>query len=280
MVKFSALRATKEILKHISAVIIALILLTPFVWMISTSFKPSFEAIAFPPTFIPEDPVGLANYIRVLNDVPFFKFFLNSIYVAAFVTTGALFSSSLAGYIFAKFEFPGRDTLFLLILATMMIPFQVVLIPIFIIVKDLGLANTLWALIIPGLVSAFGIFLMRQFMKSIPSSLIDAARIDGCSEFRIYWNIIIPLSKPALSALGIFIFMANWDSFLWPVIVIEDIDKRTLPLGLVLFTQQFGTISYNLIMAGTVMAILPVIIVFLFAQRNFIQGITLTGLKG
>lgn len=269
-----------KILKHFLAIIIAVIMFFPFFWMISTSFKSSPEAIAFPPTIIPKNPVGLTNYIRVLSDVPFFLFYENSIIVAVAVTSACLLTSSLAGYIFAKFNFPGRDVLFIFILATMMIPFFVILIPIFIMVRSLGLVNTLWALIVPGLVSAFGIFLMRQYMVSIPGELIDVARIDGCSEFGIYSRIILPLSKPALSALGIFIFTLNWDSFLWPLIVIENINKRTVPLGLALFTQQFGTPSYNLILAASVMAVLPVMMVFLFFQKNFIQGITLTGIKG
>lgn len=268
-----------KIIKYFLAIIIAIIMGFPFFWMISTSFKSSPEAIAFPPTIIPKNPVGVINYIRVLSDVPFFLFYGNSIIVAVAVTSACLLTSSLTGYIFAKFNFPGRNVLFTLILATMMIPFFVILIPIFIMVVSLGLVDTLWALIIPGLVSAFGIFLMRQYMASIPGELIDAARIDGCSEFGIYSRVILPLSKPALSALGIFIFTANWDSFLWPLIVIEDINKRTVPVGLALFTQQFGIPSYNLILAASVLAVLPVLIVFLLFQKNFIQGITLTGIK-
>lgn len=262
------------------ALLIALIMILPFAWMLGTSFKPIDETVRFPPTFIPEHPVGLANYREIIARIPFFTFLMNSVFVAFWVTTGALFTSALAGYIFAKFTFPGRDRLFFLIIATMMVPFQVVLVPIFLIVRALGLYNTLSALIIPGLVTAWGIFLMRQYMKSLPSELLDAARIDGASELGIFLRIVLPLSRPGLSALGIFVFMANWNSFLWPLIVIESAPKRTLPLGLAVFSSGFGITRWNLVMAATVLTVLPVLIVFAFAQRNFIQGITLGGLKG
>lgn len=259
---------------------LAIITLGPFFWMVSTSFKPSDESIAFPPTFLPEDPVGFKNYYTVLTDVPFFRFYYNSLVQAITATVGALFTSSLAGYIFAKFWFKGQNILFMFILSTLMVPLFVIIIPIFLMIRWMNLVDSLWALIIPGLASAFGIFLMRQFMKSIPFDFLDAGRIDGCGEFGIFARIIVPLSRPAFSALGIFHFMIQWDSFIWPLVVIENINKRTLPLGLALFTQQFGTQDYNLIMAAAVLAVLPVIVVFLFAQRSFIEGITLTGIKG
>ncbi len=262
------------------ALFIACIMILPFAWMLGTSFKPIDETVRFPPTFIPEHPVGFDNYRQVITRVPFFLFLANSTVVAIAVTAGALTTSALAGYIFAKFTFPGRDLFFFLIVSTMMVPFQVVLIPIFLMTRWLGLYNTLWALIVPGLVSAWGIFLMRQYMKNLPTELLDAARIDGASEMGIFARVVVPLSSPGLSALGIFVFMANWNSFLWPLIVIEDVLKRTLPLGLAIFSEGFGITRWNLVMAATVLTCLPILIVFAIAQRNFIEGITLGSLKG
>jgi multiple sugar transport system permease protein len=266
--------------RYALALLIAFIMALPFAWMLGTSFKPIDETVRFPPTFLPERAVGFANYQEVMTRAPFFLFFANSTVVAVAVTTGALLTSALAGYIFAKFTFWGRDTLFFMIVSTMMVPFHVVLIPIFLMTRALGLYNTLWALIVPGLVTAWGIFLMRQYMKSMPSELLDAARIDGASEMGIFARIVLPLSRPGLAALGIFIFMANWNSFLWPVIVIADAPKRTLPLGLAIFSQGFGITRWNLVMAATVLTCLPILIVFAIAQRSFIEGITLGGLKG
>lgn len=269
-----------SISKLLVSILIIVIMLAPFIWMVSTSFKYNWDAIAYPPRFLPQKFAGFSSYVKVFTDIPFFKFFTNSVVVATAVTVGALFSSTLAGYIFAKFEFKGRDFIFVGILATMMVPFEVILIPLYLIIKGMGIVNSLWALIIPGLVSAYGIFLSRQFMTGIPTALVDAARIDGCGEFQIYWRIILPLSKPVLSALGIFAFMANWDSFIWPLLVLDDLTKRTLPLGLALFRQQFGIMNWNIVMAGTIVSILPVMIIFFIAQKNFIEGIALSGLKG
>jgi ABC-type glycerol-3-phosphate transport system permease component len=224
--------------------------------------------------------VGLQNYFEVVTRIDFFAYLRNSVTVSVVVTIGALFTSSLAGYIFAKFSFRGRDTIFFLIVATMMVPFHVMLIPLFLIVRTMGLYDSLWALIIPGLVTAWGIFLMRQNMKSIPTEMLDAARMDGASELAIFLRIVLPISKPALSALGVFIFMHYWNDFLWPLIVIEDAPKRTLPLGLALFSEGFGIARWNLVMAATVMTVLPILIVFALAQRNFIEGITLGSVKG
>ncbi len=258
----------------------AVIMLAPFFFMLTTSFKSSSEAIRSPPTFIPEQPVGFSNYSRVLTEIPFFRYFLNSMIVATSVTIATLFTSSLAGYIFAKLRFWGRDHIFFGIVATMMIPFPVLIIPLYILMARFRLVNTLWALILPGLVSAFGIFLMRQFIKTIPSDYVEAARIDGASELRIYVQLVLPLCKPALAALAVFIFLTSWDDFLWPLVVIDDNTRRTLPLGLALFRQQFGPLDWNLILTGAVLAALPVLILFLFLQRTFIEGIALTGLKG
>ncbi len=268
----------KKILLLIFVVVTSAAMLGPFLWMLSSSFKPISEIRRFPPTWIPEN-FTFANYPGVLKAVPFARFFFNSLFVATVVVTVCLFTSSLAGFAFSKYSFRGRDAMFLIVLSTMMIPFQVIIIPLYILMKLFGWIDTYWALIVPALNSAFGIYLMRQFIKTIPTDMIDAARIDGCSEFRIYWRIIIPLSKPALATLGLFIFMANWDSFLWPVIVINRISMRTLPLGLALFRGEYGTL-WHLVMAGTVITVLPTFVAFSIAQGHLIEGITLTGLKG
>jgi multiple sugar transport system permease protein len=262
-------------------VLVSATILFPFYWTVLTSFKSVPETITMPPTFFPREPVGFSNYQEVLRRVPVLSFYRNSIIVASCVTLATLLTSSLAGYIFAKFDFFAKRFLFIAILATMMIPFQVIVIPVYIIFKNLGLLDTLWALIIPGLVSAYGIFLMRQFMKTIPDELIDAGRIDGCSEFGIFWRIVIPLCKPALSALGIFAFMASWDDFFWPLLVLRTQDRLTLPIGVNMFGSWFIAGNYTpLIMAIATMAMLPVLVIFLIAQRQFIEGITLSGLKG
>lgn len=276
----SAIDIILAILRYGIMIFIALVMIFPFFWMASTSFKTVAETKVYPPTIIPQDPIWLTNYIEVTTRIDFFAYLRNSVTVSVLVTIGALFTSALAGYIFAKFTFKGRDTLFFLVVATMMVPFHVVLIPVFLIIRNMGIYNSLWALIVPGLVTAWVIFLMRQYMKTIPSEMLDAARIDGASELAIFLRIVLPISKPGLSALGIFIFMYHWNDFLWPLIVIEDAPIRTLPLGLALFSEGFGIARWNLVMAATVLTVLPILIVFAIAQRNFIEGITLGSLKG
>lgn len=282
----SALRKKQLItaVKVIGAVVFALIMLIPFMWMFSVSFKATKDVLIWPPSLLPKDGklssfVGFENYKTVLNDIPFMKFLINSVITATAVTAGTIITSTLGGYIFSKYDFKGKNTLFLLILATMMIPFDVIVIPLYLMVRRLGLLNNLLALIIPGLVSAYGIFLCRQFIGGIPDELTQAARIDGSSEFGIYAKIIIPLSGPVIAALGIFTFMGNWDSFLWPLLVIDNINIRTLPLGISIFRSQFGVQKWNVIMASVVLSILPVLLVFMFAQKYFVEGIALSGLK-
>ncbi|MGI8701302.1 MAG: carbohydrate ABC transporter permease, partial [Nocardioidaceae bacterium] len=219
--------------------------------------------------------------------------FANSAFVATSVTVLQLFFNSLAAYVFAKRRFPGRDAIFLVFLATMMIPPQVTLVPNFLVIKHIpffgendafgngghGWLNSYYGLILPGVVSAFGIFLLRQYMMSIPDELLDAARIDGANEFRIFWSVVLPLCTPALAATAIFTFQGAWEDFLWPLIIISDNEHTTAPLGLALFVVKNRT-SWNLLFAGSVIATLPMIIVFIIFQRKFIQGISLAGLKG
>jgi len=256
----------------------AIVMLTPLLQMIATSFKTSGEALRVPPTLLPDNPT-LDAYRTVLTQAPFALWFRNSVVVAVSVTALILFTSSLAGYIFAKFKFPGRDLLFTLLLGTLMVPFPVVLIPIYLIVNNLHLLNTLFALIVPSTVSAFGIFLMRQFIAAIPDDLIDAARLDGASEFGIYWRLIRPQLGPAMGALGIFTFLASWNDYLWPLIAINDQDKMTLPLALAFFNSSHAT-RYDLVMAAAVLIVLPVIAAFLFFQRQFINALVMSGIKG
>jgi len=256
----------------------AIVMLTPLFQMIMTSFKTSGEALRVPPTLLPDRPT-LEAYRTVLTQAPFGLWFRNSVLVAVSVTALILFTSSLAGYIFAKFKFPGRDLLFTLLLGTLMVPFPVVLIPIYLIVNNLHLLNTLFALIVPSTVSAFGIFLMRQFIAAIPDDLIDAARLDGASEFGIYWRLIRPQLGPAFGALGIFTFLSSRNDYLWPLIAINDQDKMTLPLALAFFNSSHAT-RYDLVMAAAVLIVLPVIAAFLFFQRQFINALVLSGMKG
>jgi ABC-type glycerol-3-phosphate transport system permease component len=269
-----------RILKYTLAVVIAVIMIFPFYWMVNTSFKTVRETRVYPPTFIPQDPVGLDNYDAVTTRISFFSYLKNSVMVSTAITVGALFTSALAGYIFAKFQFRGRSTLFFMIVATMMIPFHVILIPVFLIVRELGIFNSLWALIIPGLVTPWGIFLMRQYMLNLSSEMLDAARVDGASELGIFLRIVLPVSRPGLAAVGIFIFMYHWNDFLWPMVVLKDEPLRTLPLGLAVFSEGFGITRWNIVMAAAVMAVLPIFVVFVFAQRHFIEGITLGSTKG
>jgi multiple sugar transport system permease protein len=253
--------------------------LLPFVWAVLTSFKSASEIIRIPPTFFPEHWT-LQSYQTIFNDprVPLARFFFNSLFVAVMHVGITLFTSSLAGFIFAKYKFWGRNIVFAYILAQMMIPFQIVMIPSYLILVKLHLIDTLWGLIIPSMVDAFGIFLMRQFIDSIPSELMDAARIDGAGEFTIYWRIILPQLGAPLAALGIFSFMAVWNDYLWPLIVITTHERRTLPLLLNWYNNAHGT-RYDLTMAASVLVLLPILVVYMLFQRWIVRGVALTGFK-
>lgn len=251
----------------------------PFLWMLSTSLKESGEIFLFPPRWLPH-PIVWRNYYDMWTLIPFARFFLNSVFISGTVTFGHVISCSLAAFAFARLNFRGRDLLFLAYLGTMMIPGQVIMIPTFILMKFLNWIDTYYALIVPGLFgAAFGTFLLRQFFLTIPKELEDAARIDGCSFLGIYYKIILPLSKPALAVLAIFIFMATWNNFLWPLILIDTMEKMPITLALSIF-QGFYTTEWNLLMAGTIVSLLPILIAFIIGQKYFIQGITLTGIKG
>ena len=257
--------------------LLALVFAMPFFLMLSNAFKTSAEIIQIPPTLIPEHP-SLDSFREVLRSAPYLTWFRNSIVVASSVTLITLFTSSIAGYIFAKFDFPGKGLLFVLLLSTMMVPFSVLLIPMYLIADYLHLLNTLWALIVPGMVSAFGVFLLRQFIANIPNDLIEAARMDGASEFSIYSRVIVPLVGPPLAALGIFTFLGSWNDYLWPLVVVNDLNKMTLPLALSFFNSAHAQ-RYDLVMASATMMVLPVFVVFGIFQRYIVNTFVLTGIK-
>jgi multiple sugar transport system permease protein len=270
----------KPVVIYTVLVLGAFVMLLPFVWMLSSSFMSTQEVIARPLTWIPSE-LRFENYEALSDAIPLGRMYLNSMFVTTLTTLGILLTSSLAGYGFAKFQFPGRDVLFLLVLATMMIPFFVVLLPIFYMVSQLGWINTYQGLIVPNIVTGFGIFLMRQYMLSLPDEVLDAARIDGASEFEIYWRIALPLSTPVIGALGILAFVYQWNNFLWPLVVARSSDMWTVPVGLnSLRVYASSAEVINLQMAGAALAIVPVMIVFLLLQRYFVRGIALTGMKG
>ena len=257
----------------------AAIMLLPFAYMIGTSLKLPTEVVAWPPTFIPMHPT-LDNYLNLNKAAPFTRYFLNSVIMSSVSALGILTTSTLAGYIFSKYTFPGRNLLFVIILATAMVPFETYLIPLYFLIKKLHLINTYPGMIGPYVVMSFGIFLMRQNIGStIPNELLDAGRIDGCSELRLFAQIVVPLSTSAIGALGIFAFMQGWMGFIWPLILATTKDMYTMEVGLSVFQQRY-TIDYGSITAGSTISILPIFIVFLLLRRNIIQGFTLTGLKG
>lgn len=268
----------KIIIMHIVLILGGIAMILPFVWMFVTSIKPSTEVLSWPPSFIPKSPTW-ENYRTVLREAPFGRYFLNTLLVSTISALSILFTSSLSGFIFAKYKFPGRSVLFLVLLATAMIPLECYMISLYLLINRFGWINTYQGVVAPILVMAFGVFFMRQNILSVPNELLDAARIDGCSEWRIYTTIILPLSRSALGALAIFAYMQAWSFFIWPLIVINERDLYTMELGLTMFQKRF-TVDYGLISAGSMIAVLPILVIFLILRRNIIEGITLTGLKG
>lgn len=253
--------------------------LAPFIWMILGSFKTATELIRIPPTFLPENPT-LVNYQTLFNDpkLPLLRFYGNSAFVAIFNVITNLFTSSLIGFLLAKYTFRGKRFLFSWFLLGMMIPGQITMIPSFLILAKIGLLNSLWGLVVFSGVNAFGIFMLRQFIETLPNELLDAARIDGASEWQIYWRIILPQLGAPLATLGILTFMGNWNAYLWPMVVITSIEKRTLPIILTWYNSQHGG-NPGLTNAATILVILPILFVFLYFQRWIVQGFTMTGFK-
>ena len=262
---------------HLVLIPLALVMLTPLAWMVMTSIQTPDEARHFPPVL----PSGIhwQNYVDAIHAAPFGRFFFNTTLVTGATVFGNLVLCSLAGYAFARFRFFGRDVLFVVLLATLMIPFQVVMIPIFLIMRHLGLVDSLGALILPNLVTPFGIFLMRQFFRTLPIELEEAARLDGCSRLGTLVRIVLPLSGPALATLAVISFLWNWNDFLWPLVVIQSEHNMTLQLGLSTFQGAHST-AWTLLMAGNVLAVIPMLLVFLLAQRQFIESIASAGVAG
>jgi len=251
--------------------------LVPVAWMLSSSIKSQGEVFQLPIQWLPSRPAWL-TYVQALGRYDFGRYIGNSLFVSAAITAMSVVLSSLAGYGLAKYRFPGRNLLFLLVLATMMLPLEVILVPMFLITKQLKWLNTYQGLIVPMAVEAFGIFLMRQYILGIPDTLIEAARIDGASEIAIFYRVILPLCKPVLATLAIFSFRESWDLFMWPLIILTKDDLKTLPLGIALFESAYQT-AYNELMAVAAVSLIPVTLLFFLFQRAFIQGIALTGLK-
>lgn len=257
----------------------ALFMVFPFFWCVSSSFKVSGEIFNYPPTVFPKDPT-LENYIELFTKFPYGRWYLNSVLVTLLLTALSVFFCSLAGFAFAKYRFALQKPLFAVVLAALVVPFQVVLIPLYVLIVRFGWMNTYYALVVPFMASPFGIFLMRQFMvTSIPTEVMESARIDGCSEFGIFLRFALPLSRPALGAFGIYQFVFSWNSFLWPLVVLNETSRYTLPVGLqslfgIFYLRDFGTL-----MAGSALMIIPVVMTFVFMQRHFVAGLTVGAVK-
>jgi len=255
-----------------------LVTLAPFLWMLLGSLKPEAELQRVPPTWWPEAP-SLDNFRQLFDRLDFPRFFANSVLVAVAVTAGNLVFCSMVGYALAKLDFAGKRLLFGLVLGMLMVPGVVTFVPLFVLVANLGLVNTYPGLILPFLVTPLGVFLMRQFIMGLPDELIEAARIDGAGEWRIFSRVIMPLCGPALATLGILTFLSSWNNFLWPLVVAQSEDKYTLPVALALYSVGQNATRYGLLLAGSVVIILPVIALFVALQRYFVQGIATTGIK-
>ncbi|MFS8579278.1 MAG: carbohydrate ABC transporter permease [Novibacillus thermophilus] len=254
----------------------AVVMVFPFIWMFSTSLKSPMDVYTL--NLIPEHPT-LENYKTIMEESAFLRWFLNSIVIAVLTTVSVTFFDTLVGYIIAKFRFVGRSIIFIAILSTLMVPTEMLIIPWYMMSTELGWTDTYWGILFPGLMTGFGVFLMKQFMETIPDDLLNAARIDGMNEYMIFFKIAVPQVWSALSALAIFTFLSNWNAFLWPLIVIESPELRTLPVGLSFFASSEVKSQWHLIMTGATVTVVPLLVVFFILQRHIIKGITLTGMK-
>jgi multiple sugar transport system permease protein/arabinosaccharide transport system permease protein len=250
----------------------------PFIYMISASFKPQYEIFTFPIKVLPENLI-YNNYETLFRETLYLRWFVNTLFVALTRTFLSLFLCMLAGYAFAKFDFPYKKTLFLIVIASFTLPFEVLFVPLYTMMVNLGWFNSYTALIVPFAASAFGIFLARQYILAVPTELLEAARIDGASEFGIFWRVVVPNLRPAIAVLGIIFFNASWNDFLWPLIVLNDRAKYTVNLALPTLRGPYGD-QYGLVLAGAVLATLPIILIFVFMQRHFIEGLMAGALKG
>jgi len=274
-------RRIRNLILFSVALLISLLFFFPVYLMVSSSFKSEGEIFAIPMHWIPHEFQGFRQYQFAFENTRLERWYINSLFIAAVQTIATVFFGALAGYGFAKFRFPGRNILFLFILSIMTVPFQILVIPMFVLVHQLGWHNSYQGLIMPGLISAFGVFMMRQFAYSVPDELLDAARIDGASEFSIFRRIVMPMLKPAAASLAIITFLFSWNSFLWPLVVAQNRDLVTLPVGLTYFSQSLDREPlWAVAMAVSTMATIPVILLFLFFQRYFIEGMMVSGIKG
>lgn len=272
-------KTIKTVIIYIILGIIAVLMLFPLVWLVSTAFKsPSENIFQFPPQFIPSQPT-FQNFIKVWQTNPFGRYLFNSSFVALLTVSLNLLFCSLAAYPLARLNFKGKDGIFTAIIATIMIPFQIVMIPLYILTVQLGLRNSYLGIIFPSIASAFGIFLLRQAFQSVPKELEEAARIDGCSELGIWWNVMIPAVKPALITLAIFVFIGSWSDFLWPLLILDQPDYYTMPLGVATLAGTFS-LDWRLIAAGSVISIAPVLLLFLILQRYIVPTDAGSGVKG
>lgn len=269
----------RSIVAHTVLIVASVLFLLPFLWLVSTSLKPTTQIFTWPPQWIP-NPVYWRNYLDAMEYIPFFTYLKNTVVITVFSTLGVVLSCPLVAYSFAKLEWKGRDTLFFITIAVMMIPGQVTMIPLFILFEKMGWVGTNLPLIVPAFFGVpFFIFLLRQFFLGLPNELIDSARMDGAGEFRIYWQIMLPLAKPAVLAVGLFQFMAGWTDFIGPLLYLTEPDSYTMSLGLQQFQSEKGS-EWGLMMAVATMMTMPIIVLFFLLQKTFIQGITFTGIKG
>ncbi len=267
----------KHTILHVILITGAVVMIFPFIWGISTSLKDMREVLSDPFNLVPKQ-ITFVNYKNVIKSIPIVRFFINSLIVSVSITVSQLITCSLSAYAFSRLKFPFRDGLFYILLGTMMIPQHVIMIPVYIILNFFRLIDTYAAMIVPFISSAFGTFLLRQFFLTIPKELEEAATLDGCNHFNFLFRIMIPLARPILATLAIFTFMWSWNNYLWPLIVTNRIEIRTLQYGLAMFKEE-GGLNWGQLMAGTTIATIPILVLFLIAQKQFIRGITLTGLK-
>jgi multiple sugar transport system permease protein len=278
MTSASRQQALARVLLYSLLIVGAVLALLPMVWMVSASLMPSGEASTYPPRFFPSR-ITLEHYADLFTRLNLGRYLLNSAFIALVVTTCSLAINSMAGYAFAKLRFKGRERLFRVLSAGLVLPTQVAMLPLFLLLKNMGLINTYWGVIIPGLASIFGIFLVRQYAIAIPDEMLDAARVDGASEFRIFWSIVVPGIVPILATLAIWTFLATWNDFMWPLIVLSDESRYTLPVALANLAGEHVQ-DTELMMAGSVITVVPVMLVFLFLQRYYIQGVMAGSVKG
>jgi len=274
-----ARRAISAVLWYAALGITAAVVMLPYAWMMSTSLKSPGEIFTYPPNWIPRT-WRFRNYIEAWNAAPFGRYFFNSTLVALAVTAGQIITCALAAFAFARMEFKGKRVMFALFLSTTMISTQVTLVPSYLVLKALRWLDTYQALIVPFLANAFGVFLMRQYFMTLPRELEDAARLDGCGRLRFLWQVVLPLSKPVIASQALFAFMGNWNAYLWPLVVTTSERMRTLQIGLHYFVSQEGGTRWGVFMAATVLASLPIVILYLIVQRSFVEGIATTGIQG